>query len=363
VRAGGKNQLRVLGHAPDGSPLVVVKCGGEKLPAVFISAGSHSLEQAGVTAAVELVNEMQTEHAVYILPCRDPVGLAGFAHALSLGAGLPADQMPQTVEDSAAFLREKGEVLRDEGGRLVALLGDHAYTIRQGTSTSMITAGDSQLTTGPVHEALLGRRIYWPSNYNATSESTGDEGVVEGSGPMTRAYTQFGTPDDILHINRFHDTPWAPAEVRSARNIMAEVQPRLVIDLHEHNGDDFWMSARHQVHSGPGSRRQIPTRDADRTLDVNAEDEDCEIKMALAVSDAVVASGVPLHKPGREGNGGGKSFFHDLGPGVLWLDAGQRGEGLNLADFGADQYGMSFTVETGMFLPFDSRVKTAKLTV
>lgn len=103
------------------------------------------------------------------------------------------------------------------------------------------------------------------------------------------------------------------------------------------------MSARHQVHSLPGPRRQVQSG-PDVVLDVHAEDEDCEIEMAQAVSQAVSASGVPLHKPGRTGNGGGKSFFFDLGPGVFWLDAGQRGEGLNLADFGADQYGMSFTV-------------------
>ena len=36
---------------------------------------------------------------------------------------------------------------------------------------------------------------------------------------------------------------------------------------------------------------------------------------------------------------------------------------MNLADFGADRYGMSFTVETGMFLPFASRVATSKLVV
>ena len=30
---------------------------------------------------------------------------------------------------------------------------------------------------------------------------------------------------------------------------------------------------------------------------------------------------------------------------------------------GADQFGMSFTVETGMFLPFANRVSTAKLVV
>lgn len=161
---------------------------------------------------------------------------------------------------------------------------------------------------------------------------------------------------------------------------MRDVSPRLVIDLHEHNGDDFWMSARHQVHDHPGARRQVQSgglfvssqltvfarlqvqSGPDRVLSVHAEDENWEVRMAQAVSEAVSASGVPLHKT-RTGNGGGKSFFHHLGPGVFWLDAGQRGEGLNLADYGADRYGNAFTVETGMFLPFESRVATAKLVV
>eukprot|EP01045_Picozoa_sp_COSAG04_P021533 COSAG04_NODE_2327_length_4330_cov_13.235405_4_plen_69_part_00 len=43
------------------------------------------------------------------------------------------------------------------------------------------------------------------------------------------------SPEEILHINRYHDTPWAPVEVDCARRIMAEVSPRLVIDLHEHD--------------------------------------------------------------------------------------------------------------------------------
>ena len=43
---------QVLGHTPDGSPLVCIRTGGEKTPAIFISAGSHSTEQAGVGAAM-----------------------------------------------------------------------------------------------------------------------------------------------------------------------------------------------------------------------------------------------------------------------------------------------------------------------
>ena len=44
---------RVLGRVPDGSPVIAVKCGGAKKPAIFIGSGSHATEHAGVVAAVE----------------------------------------------------------------------------------------------------------------------------------------------------------------------------------------------------------------------------------------------------------------------------------------------------------------------
>ena len=127
--------MREVGRTLDGSPLVVVRCGGEKLPAVFVSAGAHSTEQAGVVACVELADEVVTEHAVYILPCRDPMGLGGFRHVLGLGVGdgpaALSDRVAAltTTADAAAFLRESGTVLHDRNGRLVATLGEHAYSI------------------------------------------------------------------------------------------------------------------------------------------------------------------------------------------------------------------------------------------
>ena len=78
---------RVLGYAPDKSPIVGIKAGGDKKPAIFISAGSHSTEQAGVAAAVELIGKLETEHQVYVIPCRDPIGLNGYKYALSLSLG------------------------------------------------------------------------------------------------------------------------------------------------------------------------------------------------------------------------------------------------------------------------------------
>ena len=59
-----ENYPRVLGHTLDGSPIACWQSGGDKKPAIFISAGSHSTEQAGVTAAVELIDQLETDHQI-----------------------------------------------------------------------------------------------------------------------------------------------------------------------------------------------------------------------------------------------------------------------------------------------------------
>jgi hypothetical protein len=222
--------LREMGRTLDGSPLVVLKCGGEKMPAVFISGGAHSTEQAGVVACVELADDLVTEHAVYILPCRDPMGLDGFRHVLALGMGADGGSEEvaalQTTADAAAFLRENANVLHDQDGRLVATLGDsYAYSTYDASADpefefderhpSSHESGMISTTDLPhLHEALRGRRVWWPSNFSN----------VECAAPLERAYTQFGpnaaSPDEILHINRYHDTDWAPEEVQAARDIM-----------------------------------------------------------------------------------------------------------------------------------------------
>jgi hypothetical protein len=313
------HKLRVLGYAPDRSPIVGIKAGGDKKPAIFISAGSHSTEQAGVAAAVELIDKLDTKHQVYVIPCRDPIGLNGFRYALSLGLG----EVPEfeTMEQMEALLRDRGEVLLDADGQLLVLIGEYGYANRG--LYRKIEKGAAFL------EPLKGRRIWFPSRYED----------VPGSALFERAYTLVVTPDaEVLHINRFHDTAWAPVEVRCTRQLMAEINPGVTFDLHEFGGDSFWFSVRRQK---------------------TDEDEIWERRMASEAARAVRASGAKMapddYSPG--------SFFSKLEQGVFWLDPSKRGEGLNLADFGANRYGAAFTVETGMRQPFKHRVRMSMLTV
>jgi hypothetical protein len=313
------HRTRVLGYAPDRSPVVAVKGGGTKKPAIFISAGSHSTEHAGVVAAVDLIGELETAHELYVIPCRDPIGLSGYRHALGLSLGSAPEI--QSVAEAEKLLREKGDILYDNDGRLLVSIGEYGYANQ--SFYRKVEKGASFL------EPLKGRRIYFPSNYDD----------APGAAPLQRAYTQIVTPEgEVLHLNRFHDTPWAPVEVQCTRRLMAEIQPRLVFDLHEYGGDDFWMSARRQQ---------------------TDEDEVWELRMAREAAQAVAATGASFpdedYRPG--------SFFDKLEEGVFWLDATQRGEGLNLVDFAARKYGPGFTIETGMRQKWEDRLMMQKTVV
>ena len=308
----------VLGYTPDGSPLICLRAGGDKTPAIFISAGSHSTEQAGVGAAMGLLESLDTEHQVYIFPSRDPMGMNGYAYVL----GMSLDEVPElnSAADVADVLKARGEVLYEEDDTVLAIVGEYGYSTR-GLLGKFEVGADFL-------EPLRGRRIFFPS---------GDEG--EGTAPCQRAYSLIVTPEgEILHINRFHDTAWGPVESRCTRNLMARINPGLTLDLHEYGGDGFWFSARHQQ---------------------TEEDESWEQKMADTMIRAVADSGVELaphgYMPGP--------FFEVQERGVVWLIAEQRGEGLNLADYGASLYGPSFTIETGMKMAggYDERVSTSML--
>ena len=307
---------RVLGHAPDRSPHVVIRAGADKKPAIFISAGSHSTEHAGVRATVELLEQIKTKHQVYVYPCRDPIGLNGFNYALSLALG--EEPTTRSVEEAETLLRKQGDVLYDEAGTLLAIIGEHGYA-NQGL-LGRFKKGAKVL------EPLLGRRIYY------LTRSKG----MPGAGPLERAYTLIVTPDgEVLHLNRFHDTLWAPIEVRCARRLMAEIQPGLTFDLHEYGGDANWLSTSRQ-----------------RT----EQDDVWEQRMAMEAIRTVSPSGGKLaldnYSPG--------AVFSKLERGVYELDATKRGEGFNFVDFAASKYGPGFTIETGMRQLFEQRVRISQ---
>jgi hypothetical protein len=351
VEQSGRS-MRVLGHTLDGAPMVAVRTGGEKEPAIFITAGSHSTEQAGVSAAVELIEQLDTAHQVYVVPTRDPIGLNGFAYALSLGLGEKPGEL-NSFEQVEAILRSAGEVLFDENDMVLSLIGEYGYASSRPAPERICPQWffyrrlrELEKAQPEVVAPLQGRRIYM----------TPGQEEVQGSGNFGRAYTLIVSPDgEVLHLNRFHDTAWAPVEARCARQLMAEIRPAISFDVHESQmmEDRYWLSARHQQDAENEAWAQ---RIARTTIQAIADGGG-----KLAADQDVVVLSTPWGVEGRATLE--DTWFRRSEKGVYWLDAGIRGEGLNLADFAARFYGLAFGTEMGMYGSFEHRVAMGMLTV
>jgi len=329
-------EVRILGHTVDGSPLVCARAGGDRLPAIFVTAGSHSTEHAGVSAAVELITHLDTEHQVYVLPSRDPTGLNGYARALSLGlGGTPDCESYDQVED---ILRREGKVLFEEDDLILSLIGEYGYTCGRPSGDRVCPQWRMYKRLLRLHEEepdrfdpLRGRRVWMVP---------GQPGI-EGAGDFGRAYTLIISPEgEVLHINRFHDTVWSPIEPRAAVDLMAEIRPGISFDIHEsQNMDDrYWLSARRQM---------------------DDEGQQWEERASRRVIEEIQAAGGTLAEDGDMPTG----WFDSTQQAVFWLDATRRGEGLNLMDFASRQYGMAFGTEMGMYGEFEHRVKLGMVTV
>jgi len=348
---------RVLDRAPGGRPIVGVEAGGEREPAVLVTAGAHATEHAGVVAAVELIEALDTDHQVYVVPSRDPVGLDGYASALELSLGERVDlDGPGDVEP---LLRSAGEVVHedDEGRFVLALVGDHGYA-----------SGTDEFGSASILSAL---KEVWGNDPGALEPLGGvDPGVarrgvdppslerLEGAGVdaaegLERAYTLVVDTDGLpLHLNRFFTTEWAPPESRAVRALADEVEPGLTFDNHETSGHDD----RYHVSLRPQRTDVLQER---------------EREVGLAVTEAVAASGTPLATDDDVLGPTGtvayadeqpeEPFYSRAGDGGYWVDPNvtdppRHGEGLNATDYAAEHYGLAYTNESGMYAPFERRV-------
>mgnify|MGYP006270867701 CR=1 FL=1 len=59
---------REWGRAVDGTPLLTVRAGGDKPPAIFITTGAYPTETAGVHATLTLLLMINTKHEAHLIP-------------------------------------------------------------------------------------------------------------------------------------------------------------------------------------------------------------------------------------------------------------------------------------------------------
>jgi hypothetical protein len=341
-----QSSYQVLNRTPAGHPILDVRTGGDEEPAVFITAGAHATEQAGISAAVALLDRLETDHEVHVIPSRDPIGLDGYPSALSNILG--RDVQLKSFDDLEVLLDREGHVVHLEDDVLLALIGDVGFATKRpepdGDSSQLYLLKylkHIQHEFPEVLEPFKGRRIYLPAG----------QPDIPGSGTFDRAYTLVVGPDGrLLHLNRFFETPWAPVEVECTRQVMADIEPALSFDLHETQliEDRFYFGVNQHGADEKWERelgRAIQTATAEAGAEFATKADVARVKN-ITVAD-------PDDRPPERPEG-----VELLKQGCyLYPNPSAGAEGLNATHLEAKRYGPSIGTETGMWGVFEDRVE------
>ncbi len=228
--------VEVIGRTHFGLELVVARTGGDRIPPIVLTAGSHADEVAGVCAAVNLVQTLTAEHTTYIIPCRDPLGWEGFMSVLSRALGRVVE-----VSDSREvrdLLHTYTAIVYEESDATVGVLGDLAFaSISVGPYMSFELSRNllPQLTRrdSTLRSQLAGKRVLLPANIP----------YLEGRGFFDwGGNSAYITPNgEATHLNRLFDQDLAPVEVSSVKDFLNRIKPGLTLDLHEGFGSKFYL--------------------------------------------------------------------------------------------------------------------------
>jgi len=182
---------------------------------------------------------------VVIVPIRDPLGWEGYAKYLSLAAGTEVTLAPDI--DLGRLLSELGTVLYSEDNLVISQVGEVAFLARP---VSKASRGPMDIwkhlhdvldADAGVVATLQSRRLVLPENLPD----------VEGCGVYDHAFTAWVTPEGgVGNFNRLFSFEDPPVEVAAIRDLVRELRPELVIDLHESQGSRFSIFAHPELRPG-----------------------------------------------------------------------------------------------------------------
>lgn len=239
----------MIAVGPFDLPVFCAVGGGEREPAVLITAGSHADETSGMVTASRLLDMLSTDQKVYVVPNRDPLGWEGFSAGLGLAAGVAP---PSGFGPAKDLLRSAGDVLYEDGQFLVADVGGFNFALVRpnrdtfGSEKAIKMLAFAMSVDAALSARLAGKRVLVPANAPD----------CDGRGVLDRAYTVVVAEDGFVgSFNRFFGDPAAPAEVAAVAAIIDDVAPRLTVDLHEGWNDAYYMFVPE-----PSTRTPLETR-------------------------------------------------------------------------------------------------------
>ncbi|MGH9340192.1 MAG: hypothetical protein ACRD1R_11550, partial [Acidobacteriota bacterium] len=224
-------ECRTLARTRSDLEILCVRTGGTKPPPVFIKAGSHANEIAGIYAALELVSRLKSEHPVYIVPCANPFSFDGYAAALSDASGVPV--APPHREEISRMLERYGDPVYEQDDFGLFLVGDIGF-VSVDPSTDLgwelERRGLERLLKerAELRSKLAGKWILIPECEACVRDWSPYETGARTS--VVDAQGWAGNP------NRFYDRDDAPVEVACIRELLEEIRPAMALDLHESLG-------------------------------------------------------------------------------------------------------------------------------
>ncbi len=328
---------RILDRTLNGLDILGVQAGGSRKPAVFIKAGSHADELAGIYSALEVLRQLRTEHAVYIIPCANPFGFEGYNRCLSYALG-------ETVRLSSAaeamhLLRSHSQPLYENDAYcLFVIRGIGIVAIDEGKTGSSYVERWALNELFKKHVDLVplvaGKYVFFPP------EVLYDDGIEVFDHGIKVAYVNWegwvGNP------NRFYDRVDAPVEVACVRNWLNVCNPGMVIDMHESGGKSGYPTTGYYFVLPP----QWPLHDSP-----------LELEIARRMVEAARSFGCPLSSEVLRRNwiNPGSDNLGDEFPADGILRSDQRPV-MPFYQWG-EHFEVSIVIETGMAQPLADRIR------
>ncbi len=238
IRDGRQLANFVTRHAPQAVtlalteqelPILAVKLGGDKLPAIVIKAGSHASEIGAIHGALTLLAEgIASGHQVWLLPCASPFDFGGYNRALSWAAG--KELVLHNDAECREVLARIGRCVYEREHVALFRVGEMIFAAvnQQEVDPRALAYGQlDTLSRGDARLAweLAGRRIFLPNFvYHAEDYTSYDHAGL----------ACWANWDGwVGNLNRFYDSYAPPVEVRGVRDFCEQIKPGLVLDLHE----------------------------------------------------------------------------------------------------------------------------------
>jgi hypothetical protein len=305
-------------------PVFSASAGAGKQPAVLVTAGVHASETAGVQAALNLLNLLETRHEVVILPLRDPFGFAGVNHCLSFAAQQPVHLSSHS--ETLEYLKREARLLWSRDDTYIFILNEVGFIwtpLRQdGFYHKIDRIGQLNRSNPQALKPLWGKSVMLLN----------PDIRCEGAGEMQRCWHGvFSKQGEWLHLNRFFGRSDPPPEVAAINRLIESVRPGLVCDLQEDRVGGFWLGIPRPKQ---GSEKLLPLAEAfiGALRQQGAPILTYEEMLASGHADTAVPG---LLQP------------EERLPGMTWMDILPRGEGHNLLTYAAT-FATAFGVEAPM---------------